>query len=184
MIITIIIVAIIIIYAMSVYNTLVSKRNRIKEALAAIDVYLQNRFDTLTKIAETVVAYATHEKETLNELTRLRQNIENLPLSTDKITKLEEVEKGLRNISIQAEAYPELKANENYLHLQRTINEIEEKLSASRRTYNANVTGFNTYIASVPSNLFANMFKFSAFDLLEIAEEKKKDVDMGSLLRR
>lgn len=183
MVIGIIVLVVILLYVIGVYNSLVSRRNRIKESLAAIDVYLQNRFDALTQIAETVVAYAHHEKDTLKKLTAMREKLSSLPVSADKITQLDQVEAGLRNINIQAEAYPDLKANQNYLHLQRTINDQEEKLSASRRTYNANVTSYNSYIASIPTKLFAGMFGFQEADLLVIDEAKKAEVDIKNILR-
>ena len=183
MVVGLVVVAVIIIFLISTYNILVGKRNRVKEALAAIDVYLQNRFDALTQIAETVVAYAKHEKETLVQVTSMRQQIASLPASADKVAQFEKLEAGLRSINVQAEAYPELKADQNYLHLQRTINELEEKLSASRRTYNANVTDYNTSISSIPTNLVAGMFNFKPEQLLVISEEKKADVDIKNILR-
>jgi len=178
-----IVIAVIVLYGIIVYNSVVSRRNKIKEALAAIDVYLQNRFDALTQIAETVVSYAKHEREALTELTMMRQKISALPASTDKITQLEQVEEGLRNINVQVEAYPDLKASDNYLHLQRTINDQEEKLSAARRTYNANATSYNSYIASIPNNIFASIFGFKEADLLNIDESKKAEVNVKNILR-
>lgn len=87
-------------------------------------------------------------------------------------------------LSIQVENYPDLKASANYMHLQRTINDLEEKLSASRRTYNANVNRFNSMIETIPTNIFANMMGFEVKTMLEIEEAKKADVSMKSLLGR
>jgi LemA protein len=178
-----IIVAIIALYLIISYNRLVNMRNRIKESFAAIDVYLQNRVDALTKIAEAVIAYASHERDTLDQVTRLRTSLSNSQSNEEKLKTYAELDKTLGSINIQAESYPELKANENYIHLQRTTNDLEEKLSASRRTYNANVTSYNTMIAAIPMNLIAGPFGFNAENLLEIEESKKADVDMKSLLR-
>jgi len=172
------------IFLIATYNGLVSRRNRIKEALVAIDVYLQNRYDALTQIAEVVVSYATHERETLAQVTNMRVGLRNQPPSADKIKQYEEVDRALSSINFQAEAYPEIKANENYIHLQRTINELEEKLSASRRSYNSNVAGYNTAIQSIPTNMVASMFGFREESLLEIAQDKKAEVDLRNILGR
>lgn len=177
------VIVIIAIYLIVLYNRLVGMRNRVRESFSAIDVYLQNRVDALTKVAEAVVSYASHERETLAQVTRMRAGLhDNLPVA-DKIRTYGEIEKKLSGINIQAEAYPELKANENYLHLQHTVNDLEEKLSASRRTFNANVTHYNTMIAVIPTNLFAGIMGFRGESLLEIEESKKQDVDLGALLK-
>lgn len=167
------------VYIIITYNSLVGLRNRIKESFGNIDVYLQNRFDSLTKVAEAVVSYAKHERETLTQITRIRADIndQNQALS-EKIKAYSDLDRALQRINIQAENYPDLKASKNYLHLQQTINDLEEKLSASRRTYNANVAAFNTKIASFPAILFARLFGFKAESLLEIEESKKADVSM------
>lgn len=182
-IIIVIILVIVLIYLLSAYNGLISMQNRIKESFAAIDVYLEQRFDTLTKTAEVVVSYAKHERETFQKITELRQGI--TPATTDeqKIATYNQMEKMLGGINLQVENYPELKANENYLQLQRTINDLEEKLSASRRTYNANVVRFNTMIETIPTNIFARRMGFSQKNMLETEERKRSDVDMGSMLR-
>ena len=172
-----------VLYFILSYNSLIQLQNRIKESFAAIDVYLEQRFDTLTKTAEAVVSYAKHERETLQKVTELRQGIKSTMSDEEKITIYNQMEKMLGGINIQVENYPELKANENYLQLQRTINDLEEKLSASRRTYNANVNLFNTKIQSIPINLFAGSMGFIVKGMLEIEEKKRYDVNMGSLLR-
>ncbi len=177
------IVVLLVLYLFSAYNRLVSLQNRIKESFAAIDVYLEQRFDTLTKTAEVVVSYALHERETFERVTAIRQGIHPGMSDEQKIENYNQIEKMLNGINIQVENYPELKANENYMQLQRSINDLEEKLSASRRTYNANVTSFNTMIETVPTNFFAARLGFSHKGLLEIETKKKSDVDMRSLLR-
>jgi LemA protein len=165
------------------YNQLVGMRNRIKESFAAIEVYLQNRFDALTKVAEVVISYAAHERETLLEVTKMREGISDRQSSEERLHTYAEMDKKLTSINLQAEAYPELKASENYIQLQRTINDLEEKLSASRRTYNGNVTTYNTKIASIPMNLVAGLLGFRSQMLLEVEEAKKADVNMKELLR-
>jgi LemA protein len=174
---------IIAIYLFTAYNGLISMKNRIQESFAAIDVYLTQRFDTLTKTAEVVVGYAKHEKETFTKVTELRKGITSATSDEQKIATYNQMEKMLGGINVQVENYPELKANENYLQLQRTINDLEEKLSASRRTYNANVARFNTMIEVIPTNIFARRMGFTQKGMLETEERKRADVDMGSLLK-
>jgi LemA protein len=170
-------------YLLISYNRLVGMNNRIKESFSTIDVYLEQRFDTLTKSAEVVVSYAKHEKETLEKITELRQSSRMQTNPDQKIATYNEMDKMLGRINVQVENYPELKADQGYIQLQRTINDLEEKLSASRRTYNANVTSFNTMIGTIPTNFFASMMGFTEKSLLEIESRKKEDVDMRSLLR-
>src|SRR5690554_2994637 len=176
-------IAIIAIYLILSYNSLIRIRNRVRESFAAIEVYLQNRFDALTKIAESVVSYAQHERGTFEKIVELRQQL-TTPLSDEKkVETYNQLDKMVSGLNIQVENYPELRASENYMHLQRTINDLEEKLSASRRSYNANVMRFNTMIETIPTNLFANMMGFQIKTILEIEEAKKADVDMKNLLR-
>lgn len=177
------IIAIIALYLILSYNSLIRVRNRVRESFAAIDIYLQNRFDALTKIAESVVSYAKHERGTFEEIVKLRQQLDSGLSDEAKVQTYNELEAKLGAFNIQVENYPELRASENYMQLQRTINDLEEKIAASRRTYNANVMKFNTMIETIPTNLFAGAMGFSKKSMLEIEEAKKADVDMASLLR-
>lgn len=184
MLIASIIIGVILIYVILTYNNLIRVRNRVKESFVAIDVYLQNRFDALTKIAETVVSYAEHERATFEKIVALRSRLDG-PLGDDeKVQTYNELDKLTTGLNVQVENYPELKASENYIHLQRTINDLEEKISASRRSYNANVAHFNTLIESIPTVIYARIMGFDKASLLEIEQEKKADVNMKSLLGR
>ncbi len=181
MVIAIIVIAVIAVYAIWSYNRLLAMRNRIKEAYAAVDVYLQNRFDALVKIAEAVVAYAKHERDTLKEITRIREGLDHHSPNV-KLQTYENLNERLSGIRLLAENYPDLKASDNFIHLQHTVYDLEEKLSASRRTYNSNVVAFNTAIDSFPNLLFAGILGFKAQFLYEVPESKKEDVDMKQLL--
>jgi Uncharacterized conserved protein len=182
MVIALIIVAVILVYLIFLYNRLFGMRNRIREAFQAIEVYLQQRFDTLVQIGEAVVAYAKHERGTLTEVTAMRQGLEGRSIS-EKLQTYEAMNQRLEGIRLQAEAYPELQASQNFLHLQHTVNDLEEKLSASRRTYNANVVAFNNAIGMIPAVLFAGLFGFRSESMFEVAESKKQEVDMKKLLQ-
>lgn len=179
-----IVVGLLLLYLVLAYNNFIRVRNKVRESLAAIDVFLQNRFDALTKIAETVVSYAEHERGTLEQIVALRTRLDGPISDEDKVNTYNELDQLTGRLHVQVENYPDLKASENYMHLQRTINDLEEKISASRRTYNANVTHFNTLIESIPTNIFARMFGFQKKPLLEIEQAKKEDVNMRRLLGR
>ncbi|WP_202076505.1 LemA family protein [Caldalkalibacillus salinus] len=180
MLIASIIVGLIVLYLIFSYNNLIKVRNKVRESLRAIDIYLNQRFDVLTNMAETVVSYATHEKETLTKITELRNSIHQS--DDEKVRTYNEIEKLVGGLTVQVENYPDLKASDNYIQLQKTMNDLEEKISASRRTYNANTTTFNTMIETIPTNLFAQMMGFSKKPLLEIDEHKKADINMKALL--
>lgn len=177
-------VAIIVLFFIVTYNRLVALRNRIREAFAAIEVYLQNRFDALVKVAEAVNAYTGHERETLEAVTRMRQGIQDDQSPADKLQAYKSIEEMLEGINIQVESYPDLKASENYIQLQNTINDLESQLANSRREYNVLVAKYNTVIESIPTNFVAGISGFRRETLLEIEASKKEDVDMKALLSR
>ncbi|MGG4032363.1 LemA family protein [Paenibacillus cisolokensis] len=174
--------AVVLLFVIILYNNLVAARNNVKEAFAAIDVYLQQRFDALCNIAEAVVAYARHERETLNEITRLRNELA-IMSDDEKVEAYRKSDRLVERLTLQVENYPDLKASDNYIHLQKTVNDLEEKLSASRRTYNARVNKYNTMIQMFPANMLAGALGFTPKELLEIDESKKQDVDLKSILR-
>src|SRR5699024_3313680 len=123
------------------YNRMITMRNKVKEAYRTIDVSLENRFDTFTNMAETVAGYTDHEREVLENVTKLRNQFAMLQGDDDngKIKQTNAASRLLDGMNVQIEKYPELKADELYLGLQKTINQMEERLAASRRTYNARV---------------------------------------------
>ncbi|CAH0122621.1 MULTISPECIES: LemA family protein [unclassified Paenibacillus] len=182
MIIASVIIAVIVLYLIYLYNRLFKMRNRIREAFQAVEVYLQQRFDTLIQIGEAVVAYAKHERDTLKEITAMRQGLAGRSIS-EKLQAYEDLNQKLEGIRIQAEDYPQLQASRNFLHLQHTVNDLEEKLSAARRTYNANVIAYNNAIGMIPAVLFAGMFGFKAESMYEVPESKKQEIDMKQLLK-
>lgn len=183
MITILIIVSLIVLYVIILFNRLVSMRNQIKEAYGALDIYLQNRHDALTKVADAVIAYAKYEESTLKDITKLRHGVNQRP-TEEAYPIYEQMSERLNAINVLAEDYPELKASKNYLHLQETANDLEEKLSASRRTVNSNVTIFNTAISSFPAIIFAGLLGFRTKALLDIPESKKADVSIKQMLSR
>lgn len=155
------------------YNRFVRKNNRVKERQSHIDVLLNQRFDLIPNIVETVKGYAKHEKGTLEELVNLRSSYNNKEFS---IEETEKVDKKFNNIMMLAESYPDLKANTQFLSLQNSLNDIENKLNYARTSYNNAVTSYNNLVESVPSNIIAKMFSFKRKELFKIDEEKRNNV--------
>ena len=155
------------------YNLFIRKSNKIKESEAQIDVLLNQRFDLIPNIIECVKGYTKHESSTLKELTDLRTSYNKNEFS---IEETEKVDKNFNNIMLLAEAYPDLKANTQFLDLQNTLKEIENKLSYARSNYNNVVTSYNNLVESVPSNIIAKIFVFEKKELFKLDIDKKEDI--------
>ncbi len=170
------IIIILIIYTIAQYNGLVRLKNQAEEAWASIDVQLKRRYDLIPNLVETVKGYASHEKETLEKVIKAR----NMAISAQNVKEKAEAENfltgTLKSLFALSENYPNLKANENFLQLQNTLNEIEDNIQNARRYYNAVVRDLNTKIESFPSNLIASMFNFEKKDYFEIEEKEKEPV--------
>ncbi len=158
------------------YNRFVRKNNKVKERQSQIDVLLNQRFDLIPNIVETVKGYAKHESSTLEELVNLRSSYNNKGFS---IEETEKVDKKFNNIMMLAESYPDLKANTQFLNLQNSLNDIENKLNYARTSYNDAVTSYNNLVESVPSNVVAKMFSFKRKELFKIDEEKRNNVKVN-----
>jgi LemA protein len=138
------------------YNGLIAKNNQKKNAFASIDVQLKKRHDLIPNLVETVKGYMAHERQVLEEVTRLRSEARRSALSSPERMEAEsQISARLGEINLRAEAYPDLKASENFLHLQRLLAEIEEQISASRRAYNGAVMEINNAIEMFPSSIVA-----------------------------
>lgn len=151
------------------YNRFVRKNNKVKERQSHIDVLLNQRFDLIPNIVETVKGYAKHESSTLEELVNLRSSYNNKGFS---IEETEKVDKKFNNIMMLAESYPDLKANTQFLSLQNSLNDIENKLNYARTSYNDVVTSYNNLVESVPSNVVAKMFSFEKKNYLRLMKKK------------
>jgi len=178
LLISLIIVAIIIITIIGIYNSLIRLKNRVKEAWSDIDIQLKRRYDLIPNLIETVKGYAKHEKETLEKVIKARNLAMNAQSSGDTKTKAnaENILSGtLKSIFALSESYPDLKANQNFLELQRELSDTENKIQASRRFYNNNVKDFNTKIEIFPTNIFAGILNFKKKDFFEISNKKEKE---------
>lgn len=166
-----------------VYNNLIDRKNRVDQSWSDIDVQLKKRYDLLPNLIETVKAYMKHEKETLVELTELRTRGKSWSKLSDqeKIDLERNVNRVGRGMMFQMEAYPDLKASQNFLQLQSSWNEVEEQLSAARRTYNANVKDYNNGLEQFPSNIFARSLNYQAKPYIEIPEVERKNISAKEL---
>lgn len=165
-----------ILFAVSIYNRLVKLKNLVQEAWSSIDVMLKKRHDLIPNLVETVKGYATHERETLENVTRAR----NLAVGADSLEAKETAEKNLNqamvNLFAVAEQYPDLKANTNFQQLQSELTSIEGDIEKSRRYYNGTVRENNTLVESFPSNIVANMFKFEKSTFFELENVAEREV--------
>ena len=156
------------IWVISLYNGLVKLRNRRQNAFADIDVQLRQRHDLVPQLVETVKGYASHEKELLLRVTQARTAAMSAGSIDDKIKAEQQLTAALQGLKVQVEAYPDLKANQNFLQLQEELSDIENKLAASRRFFNGATTEYNNAVESFPGNLIARNFGFQRevfFDL-------------------
>jgi len=173
-----IIVAVIIVAVIALYNGLIRLKNRVDEAWADIDVQLKRRYDLIPNLVETVKGYASHEKETLDRVIQARNSAMQAHDSDNMDAKLQAenaLSSTLKSIFALSEAYPDLKANQNFLELQRELTDTEDKIQASRRFYNGNVRDFNTKLQVFPTNMIGKMLGFSDRKFFEITEAKEKE---------
>lgn len=170
---TMLIIAIIILIIILLqYNSLIKLINKVKQAKSGIDIYLNQRFDLIPNLVECVKGYSKYEKETLESITEMRA----LYNQNKNIKQAEELNNNINKILLVAENYPELKASEQYLNLQKNLSKMESQLQAARRIYNNEVTSYNTAISVVPKNIVAKMFGFKEEELFEIEEFKKENI--------
>lgn len=162
------IVVLLILWVVLSYNGLVSKVNRTKEAWADIDVQLKRRYDLIPNLVETVKGYATHEREAFENVTAARSAAMQAGSPADKAAAENQLTGTLKSLFAVAEAYPDLKANQNFLELQRQLGDTEDKIQAARRFYNSNVQALNTSIQSFPGNLIAGTFHFQPMQLFQL----------------
>lgn len=144
-----------------IYNGLVKKKNQVQYAFSGVDVALQKRGELIPNLVESVKKYMDYEQTTLKDIVELRSRIGNTsPNSTQRFEMENKLTGLLKNLMVNVESYPDLKANQNMIHLQRTLNETEEQISASRRAYNSAVNSLNNAILTFPSNMLASLYNF------------------------
>lgn len=171
-ILTVILFVILIIFAL--YNKLIKLLNRVKKAKANIEIYSNKRFDLIPNLVECVKGYSNHESTTLEDIVALRSNYsKSKKLNIEQVKNMNEQ---LNKYLAIVENYPELKANEQYLNLQKELRNIEDELERARRIYNDEVTEYNTLTETIPSNIIASIFAFKKAQLFQIEDSKRENV--------
>lgn len=161
-------------WLMSAYNNFVSWRNKVEEAFSTMDVYLVKRYDLVPNLVETVKGYAKHEKETLERVISARNMAVNATSIEDKIKAEGEFSGVLSRLFALSEAYPDLKANTQFLDLQAQLKVIEEDIAQSRKFYNGTTRQYNTMVEVFPNNIVANIFKFTKRPLFEVEDATQR----------
>jgi LemA protein len=167
----------IVLWVISLYNGLVRLRNRRQNAFADIDVQLRQRHDLVPQLVETVKGYAGHEKELLIKVTEARSAAVAATTIDGKIAAEQQLTTALQGLKVQVEAYPDLKANQNFLQLQEELSDIENKLAASRRFFNGATTEYNNAVESFPGNLIARNFGFQKEVMFDLGADTRKNME-------
>ncbi len=167
------VVAVVFVWVIAIYNRFVTLTNRVKEAWSDIDVQLKRRYDLIPNLVETVKGYAAHESGTLQKVTEMRVRAMNATSPKDKADAENMLSGALKTLFAVSENYPNLKANENFVELQRELEDTENKIQAARRFYNSTVQDLNTSLQSFPSNLIGNAFGFTSRDFFQLGADEQ-----------
>lgn len=176
-IIILVIVVLLAIWCVSLYNNLVKLRNNRENAFANIDVQLKQRHDLVPQLVATVKGYATHEREVLQRVTEARTAAMGATTINDKINAENALTSALAGLKVSLEAYPDLKANQNFMQLQNEIADLENKLAAVRRFFNSATRELNNAVETFPSNIFAKMLGFKKEPMFEVPQEERATYD-------
>lgn len=170
----VVVVGLLAIFAVAAYNSFVKLRNIVEESFSTMDVYMKKRFDLIPNLVETVKGYATHEQGTFEKITAARSAISSATNVEDKLAAENALTGTLKSLFAVAEAYPDLKANTNFMDLQKQLQTVEQDIANSRKYYNATVKEYNTKTEQFPSNIIANMFKFKRKPMFELESEAER----------
>lgn len=169
------IVALLVIYGISQYNGFVTLKNVVEEAFSTMDVYLKKRYDLIPNIVETVKGYASHEKETLEQVISARNKAVNATSPEAQLEAEGDLNKVMGRLFALTESYPDLKANTNFMDLQNQLQTIETEIAQSRKYYNGTVRQYNTKVETFPSNIIANIFNFMKKPLFEVTDAVERE---------
>ena len=173
-IIIIVILVLLVLYVIGAYNGLVMARNRAKDQWAQIDVQLKKRVDLIPNLVETVKGYAKHEKSTFEDVVKERNAFASANTQAEEIEANNQITSALNKLFALSEAYPELKANQNFLSLQSDLKEVEEKISYARQFYNDTVLSYNNKVEMFPTNIIANIFGFKQNEFFKLDNESER----------
>ena len=180
-----IVVGIVAVIFVGMYNSLIRKKNQVKNIFATVDAILKKRYDLIPNLVATAQKYMEHEQHVLTEVTKLRAKALSGDTSDDEKIEIDQrISKAIRGILVAVENYPGLRANENFMHLQTTLVEVEEQISAARRAYNATVTDYNNAVEMFPTNIVAKLFDFHRKRLFEIEAMERETSDVHALFQR
>ncbi|MDD3186464.1 MAG: LemA family protein [Anaerostipes sp.] len=171
----VVIIIVIALFVVSNYNGLVKLKNNVEEGFATMDVYLKKRFDLIPNLVETVKGYAKHESETLEKVIAARSGVMSASTLEEKVESENILSGTLKSLFAVSEAYPDLKANQNFMDLQNQLNKIEEDIANARKYYNAVVKEFNNKIEMFPSNIIAGIFHFTRKPMFEVNTEEERE---------
>ena len=165
-------------YFIITYNKLIKLNNETKEGFSTMDVYLKKRWDLIPNIVQVVKGYAKHEKDTLKEIVELRNSVKSYDKLTDeeKMKTNEQMSNGLNRLMALAEAYPDLKANENFKDLSKELSKVEDDIANSRKYYNGVVRIYNNKVEMFPSNIFAGLFGYKSKSMFEASANERENV--------
>ncbi|MEP2937625.1 MAG: LemA family protein [Gilvibacter sp.] len=163
-------------------NQIIGKKNKVKEAFGSIDAYLKKRFDLIPNLVAVVNKYAAHEKEVLSEITQIRSKLDTADSASEKMGVSNALTSLLSGLHMVVENYPDLKADGQYLNLQHNLTDVEEQISAARRTYNAAITKYNNSIQMFPGNVVATIRGDKAGTILEAPENERENIDLVEIL--
>jgi LemA protein len=164
------------------YNLLIRRKNQVINVFGTMDALLKKRFDLVPNLISTVQVYMKHERETLQGLTELRAKAINPNLNEqEKVEMQNRLTKALDGILVAVENYPDLKASQNFMHLQASLNEVEEQISAGRRAYNAAVTDYNNAVEMFPTNIMASVMGYKTKQVFEIPQVERQNVNVKHL---
>ena len=172
-------VAVIVLYVWSTYNSLATGKVRIKEAFSGIDVQLKRRVDLVPNLVETVKGYAKHEKDVLENVTKARSSLMHAQTTQEKAQSDNMLSNALKSLIAISESYPDLKASANFLGLQEELSDIEAKIAYARQFYNSNVESYNSTLAAFPGSVIGGMFSYKSEEFFQAGENEKKPVKVS-----
>jgi LemA protein len=167
-----------------IFNTLVTRKNEVKNSFATIDAMLKKRFDLIPNLVASVKESTHFETSTLEKVIQMRSQAGAGTLSPQQLQKLDSESAGaLRHLYVQVEAYPDLKSSQNFVQLQNALQEVEDQLAAARRSYNAAVTNYNNALEMLPTSLLAGLLQYKPAELLSTPETERRNVNVAELFK-
>ena len=180
-----IVIGILLLILVFMYNTLISKKNQVTTIFAGLDAVLKKRYDLLPNLVSSVKEYMVHESITLEKIAELRTKaLTNTLPAGETIALDKQLSSMLGTLMVSVENYPTLKANENFLHLQATLNELEEQISAARRAYNQSVNDYNNAVEMFPTNFMAGFMRLERKEVFSIPARERQNVDVKNLFQK